>query len=215
MSNKRWSIGIFDLNEVNELQKGLYGQHYNHSIISGFALNTAIPVAKALLSMRPNQHKKLMAECKKLIEPNVEIKHVPNLESIKTKRENRMVTEPCGIFGLFTRTVRKQVEEPNPEFSKIDRQLRGESYILIISERESEQRSDIEIEGDDVILLTDSGRFVNLCYEIRYCTSFLYPYIYSARELDQMDERVNILMAGMICRYIGFEEFNKIVKKYN
>ena len=53
MSIKRWSIGIFDHKVVRELHKVVYRQHYNRAIISGFALNIVVLVARTLLSISP------------------------------------------------------------------------------------------------------------------------------------------------------------------
>lgn len=53
MSIKRWSIGIFDHKVVRELHKVVYRQHYNRTIISGFALNIVVLVARTLLSISP------------------------------------------------------------------------------------------------------------------------------------------------------------------
>ena len=61
-----------------------------------------------------------------------------------------------------------------------------------------------------VTLLTESGRYVNAVYSVLSAPNFD-TNIESVQEIDQLDEKTNILTAAQISRYLGLEKFQSLL----
>ena len=207
---KNWTIGSLDDQALNEMLNALHGNDYSMTCIPGNCFDT-IPIAKQLLALMPEQHQRLLAACEAALVEKTEWKNAPNFADLRGKRVSYTEKESSGLFGLKKKTITKEKTIENPDFRIIDEHLKGESFVLIRSERAEEEGSNYSVEYESATLLTESGRFVNAVYSVMYAPKYD-TNIKSARVIDQFDEKTNILIAAQISRYLGIEKFQSLLK---
>ncbi len=216
MSERYWCIGgcVSTTEEFNTLVTGLHGGPVNRAILHPWNYNT-LEIAGMLLSLDRQAHRRISAECEKIIEKKMQGEHdrffePPNYGDIQNKRVTRKEQVSTGFLGLKKKTVTKEETVPNPDFQEFLRFLNGESFFSLNSFRGEREETGLDIEYDDAYLLTASGRILNLKYEVSYLPR------YDARirdytEVKFNDEKANILLAGNISRYIGLDSFKEML----
>ena len=211
---KRGCIGCFgSLREYDNFEGALQGGSLNKTIIKGNQYDL-FPIAQYLLSLEEEPHRQLAAACEKKIaekmrEKNANFITPPNYNDIKEKRVTRQEKVSSGFLGLKKKVVTHEDSVPSPEFAKFEALLKGEDFISLLSFR-GEIDEGVNTEYDDAYLLTETGRFLNLKYEVTYFPSYN-TNITGFSEVPQMDIKPNILLAGNICAYLGREAFEAMI----
>lgn len=213
MGKRTWTIESLNDDQLFCVQAALHGGQFHTTIFPPIYIDTP-QIARQILSMQRDSHLKLMAACENVMELKSEWKRAPNLDDVRSMRVTYVDKEPYGPFGLLKKSVTKEKTVPNPDFQKIERYLQKDSFILVRSERAEEEGANYDVEYDDAILLTSSGRFVRASYSVTYFPQYGTK-IYGASEVDQLDEKVNILTAALISRYMGKETFDKLYAKFS
>lgn len=211
---RRWCIGCFsELKEYDNYETALQGGPLNKMIIRGNQADL-FPISQFLLSMEEEPHRQLAAACEKKIaakmrEKNYNFITPPNYDDIKQTTISRQEKVSSGFLGLKKTLVTRQEKVPNPQFAAFEGLLKGEDFISLNSFR-AEIDEGVNTEYDDAYLLTESGRFLNLKYEVTYSPSFG-TNITGFSEVPQLDIKPNILLAGNICAYLGREAFEAMI----
>lgn len=179
-----------------------------------------ITITETLLSLGPEQHQELLANCEKELESIVpdHQKLPPNYCYLKENEIHYTELESTGFLGLQKKAVDKQKLTPNSSFQKLESRLNGDSFIFLYSKHADLFDSDYYCEYDDAILLTESGEFLNVLYVVYFNTIALHKEgsLKDVTSLSQYDEKSNVMLAAMILTHIGLESFyNLLTKKDN
>lgn len=215
MSLRHWCIGgcVGSTEEYLTLENALGGGQLNKAILRPSNYDT-VDIAKVLLSLDKETHRRIAAECEKLIAAKMQTEHdkyftPPNYGEIQTVRVRRTAQESYGFLGLKKKTVTKEENVPSQKFAEFLQFLNQESFFSLNSFRSEREEPGVDIEYDNAYLLTDTGRFLNLVYEVAYMPSYNTNFK-GYQEIPYNDKRANLLLAGNISRYIGLDAFKEM-----
>ena len=199
----------------NEIYKAVTGQPYYSPCLNTYHKN-AIEIAKTFRALPEAKRQALVVECAQRMVAAKPDK-LDNWENVVNETYYQMEKEPCGFLGLGRRTVRKKYTRPRAAAKPYLDALRGEAFHVIYREYEDEERDRGEDDYDSYILVTQSGRFLTLSYEVRF--DYRVGEVYRVDLYNPGITGIGALMtlihfAIQIAQVIGKDNFDQLARRY-
>ena len=214
MGNLRILVGA-DNRVGNEIYKAVSGQQYYRGCLNSYHMS-AIEIARTFQSLPEAKRQALAADCARRM-VTAKPDELDNWEHVVNETYFQNEKEPCGFLGLGRKTVRKKYTRPRAAAKPYLDALRGEAVHVIYREYEDEERSNGEDDFDRYIVVTQSGRFVTMSYNVRFDYHIGGVYrvdLYNPGTTGIGDLMTLIHFAIEIAKVIGKEGFDQIARQY-
>ena len=214
MGNLRILVGA-DNRVGNEIYKAVNGQQYYRGCLHSYHMS-AIEIARTFQSLPEAKRQALAADCARRM-VTAKPDELDNWEHVVNETYYQNEKEPCGFLGLGRKTVRKRYTRPRAAAKPYLDALRGEAFHVIYREYEDEERDRGEDDYDSYILVTQSGRFLTLSYEVRF--DYRVGEVYRVDLYNPGITGIGALMALIhfaiqIAQVIGKDNFDQLARRY-
>lgn len=198
--------------------RGLRNQPYNAGCLLGRHM-VAIRQVPRILAAPPKSRQALAAELGRRLTA-AKPEELRNMQELLNKTVIRRETESYGFLGLKKRAVTKRYTEPRPSSQALVALLRGEAYDAVYRRHwtESEGNPRYEDQCEDYLLITASGRFLEVRYTLNWdynlSVVFDVEWFGGPRALPDNNEDAWIYLVMRAAQVLGDEAAEDLCKQY-